>query len=184
MEDLELSRTKPNIIVAYTKEQRIIGHNKSIPWPRITADMQFLKFLTTQNRTALIMGRNTFESIGRPLKDRVNIVLTSRKINNDEIIQVANLKDAIQYCKDNKLVITIFGGEMVYKEALLMNCELFCTIIDENFEGNVVFPDCEYELKDISEKVNNLLYTSKSKWKFENGIFYENNVKYKFYKNK
>ncbi|MEZ4156646.1 MAG: dihydrofolate reductase [Candidatus Paceibacterota bacterium] len=103
-----------SLIVAMDKE-RCIGKNGSLPW-HLRADLQRLKDITTGN--AIIMGRATFESIGKALPNRQNIVLTSDKNFSFPGVEVANsLQEAFGLVEDGREAI-VFGGASVYEAAL------------------------------------------------------------------
>ena len=96
-----------DIIVALCKKNNGIGINNEIPWT-IKHDLKYFKNITTYKGdfndqiNIVIMGRNTFESIPdkfKPLKNRINIVLTSGNFNYDGVIFKKSLNEAIKYCK-------------------------------------------------------------------------------------
>lgn len=124
-----------SLIVAYDKN-RCIGSENTIPW-RLKADMIRVKQLTT-NQT-ILMGRKTFESIGRPLPNRVNRVLT-RDVNfYAEGIEIFNDFDsALANVKSDK--IFIFGGSNIYEQYINLCEEMFITEIDANVKGDSYFP--------------------------------------------
>lgn len=106
-----------NIIVAREKNQGI-GYKNSIPWKH-KDDLKFFSKITKGNgNNVIIMGKNTYLSIGKPLKDRINIVISKTlKQNNDDIILFENIDDAIYYCNNkNFLEVWICGGEKIYTE--------------------------------------------------------------------
>lgn len=111
-----------NIIVGVSNNNGI-GYNNKIPWKN-REDMMFFKNIstTTQNNSkqnAIIMGRKTFESLGKtPLKNRHNIVITRQKYNNVDCF--VNLDECLDYCKNQDEIESIFviGGETLYKEAV------------------------------------------------------------------
>ncbi|MBF0385626.1 MAG: dihydrofolate reductase [Candidatus Omnitrophica bacterium] len=145
------------IIVAIDKK-RGIGRNGSIPWT-LSEDMRHFKDITTKargkgQRNVVIMGRKTWESIPekfRPLKDRINIVLT--KMPDFElplgVIKAQSLADAfnsIKKIKDVKIYRTfIIGGGEVYNEAINIPevSRLYITHVDKEFECDVFFPSFE-----------------------------------------
>ena len=106
------------IIVAVSENDAIGKDNKLLC--HLKEDMQNFKRLTTNN--IVVMGRKTYESIGKPLKDRINIVI-SRSDNKDEgnLIWVHSLEEAMKKAKEYEKDIYIIGGGSVYKEALEKN---------------------------------------------------------------
>src|SRR5574344_1618022 len=127
------------IIVAYSKENRVIGCNGKIPW-NIPEDLLNFKELTTGN--AIIMGRKTFESIGHALSNRLNIIVSSKfNIKTVDCISAYNLQNAINLAKQNNYKnIFICGGESLYKEIITLRDRLFITEIKGKYNGDVFFP--------------------------------------------
>ncbi|KAM0676208.1 hypothetical protein GVAV_000171 [Gurleya vavrai] len=180
---LDLEKNKLNIFVAYLNENRGIGKDNNLPWGRLlTADLKYINCLTARNDVAVIMGRKTFESIGRPLAKRINIVLT-RKEKIDGCFVFNSLDEAIKYCKANNLFIVIFGGENVYIEALKYEFKLFCTIVYmNNSNADAFFPICDVNLKNVSLEVDKLLGEKnvKKTWNICNDKFIENSIEFSF----
>jgi dihydrofolate reductase len=112
--------TKSIFIIVAVDQENGFSKNGKIPW-NLKKDLKYFRDITTQSKpnqqNVVIMGRVTYESIGKPLPNRLNIVLTSQSIPG--VICCKTLKDAIQLCKDNKTVDKMFiiGGEKVYLEA-------------------------------------------------------------------
>lgn len=134
--------TEINIIAAID-ENNLIGINNKIPWDNPKDLKHFLK-KTINN--IVIMGRNTFQSINKELPNRINCVITSKKINN--IQTFTNLKDALVFYKSYNKKIFIIGGTQLYEEALKLPCikYLYLTEIKSNIKidennNNVYFPD-------------------------------------------
>lgn len=126
-----------SIIVAVAKN-RVIGNNNSLLW-KLPADLKHFRILT-QGRP-IIMGRKTFESIGRPLPDRKNIVITSDKnFALEGCIVVHSINEALKAAGNAKEVMVIGGGE-IYKQFLPMAQRMYITWVDAEFEGNVYFPE-------------------------------------------
>ena len=121
------------IIAAYTKNARVIGKNGKIPW-NIPDDLKRFKRLTTGN--AVIMGRKTFESIGKPLADRLNIVISRTKtFTGENCITVNSLERALEEAKERGFsTVFICGGETIYAEALPYCTTLYLTEIDADYE--------------------------------------------------
>ena len=143
------------IIVAFS-DNRVIGKNGDIPWMgQMPADMKRVRELTENN--AIIMGLNTFNSIGRPLPKRENIVLTDDENARAEIsekfssVVFANsLGQAFSQVSDDKIAF-IFGGAYVYRETMARAVELgidtiFTTEIYGEFDGDTFFPEISPEI--------------------------------------
>ncbi len=124
-------------IVVATADNLAIGKNNDLLW-HLPADLKHFKALTTGK--PIIMGRKTFESIGRALPNRTNIVISSRNIEFPEgVIHAKNLKEAISICKDAE-EICIIGGGKVYEQALPLANKLELTTVHTEMEADVYFP--------------------------------------------
>lgn len=129
---------------------RVIGKDGRLPW-HLPADLQHFKELTMNH--VMIMGRKTFESIGRALPGRVSIVLTRTKgwATPSGNCGFAESLDAAISMFQGTLVDEIFiiGGAQVYKEAIDKVDRMYVTLIHENFVGDTFFPEIiwsEWEL--------------------------------------
>ncbi len=128
-----------SIIVA-AANNNCIGKLNKLPW-HLKADLQYFKKLTTGN--CIIMGKNTFESIGKPLPNRVNIVLTTDKNYTQNGVVVRNtLQDALDYCNRwNQQEVFIIGGGKVYEQAIPLANKLYFTKVNTEVEnGDTFFP--------------------------------------------
>ena len=148
------------ILIAALDKGRVIGSEGSIPW-NIQEDLNYFREKTTNK--AIIMGRKTFESIGRPLPNRLNIVMTRSKEKVDGVIIAPNKEIAIEKARDFSSEIFVIGGEYIYKEFLEMASEMLLTEIDLDTEGDTYFPKWEESewlevsreaKKDDSQKIN------------------------------
>ena len=123
----------------------VIGAGNRLPW-HIPEDLRRFKALTMGH--PLIMGRKTFESIGRPLPGRTNIVLTGRPDSLQAGVHPAcDLKDAFRIAKGSPGADEVFviGGERLFREALPLTRRLYLTSIDQDFKGDVFFPPVDIE---------------------------------------
>lgn len=136
-------------------EDNGIGKNNQLPW-KISADLKFFQKTTTQcldgKRNAIIMGRRTFESIGmRPLKNRLNIVLSSGLNETENVCVVQSLNDAIQLCGDDSSVqnIYIIGGQQVYEQACkeVPLTGIYITRIKGTYDCDRFFPTLKEYMK-------------------------------------
>lgn len=138
-----------DIVVAVDSENGI-GKNNSIPW-RLPADLRYFKKLTTSaapgKQNAVIMGRKTWESLppkSCPLKDRLNIVLSSKTISLPEgVVQARSLRDALHLaCTKDVDRCFVIGGGKVYEEALRLDelNSVYLTQVYGNFDCDVFFP--------------------------------------------
>lgn len=164
-----------NLIVAYCKN-RGIGLKNNLPW-KLSLDMNRFKKLTIGNKNnAVIMGRNTWESLPskyKPLPKRTNIILTTKADYRSNTIDpnvpkfFSSFKSAEHYCSlaqiDN---IWVIGGEMIYSEALQYEHlqRIYVTHIDKDYECDTFFPEIpdDFELE------------------LETQWFSENDIKFKY----
>lgn len=129
------------LIVAYTKN-RVIGKDGRIPW-RIKGEQRRFKELTTGH--TVIMGRRSYEEIGHPLPNRMNIVVSNTKVFEGENLKTArSLSEAIAMAGDDDIFIS--GGAGLYREALPLMDKLFITEVDAVIEGDTYFPEFDTSL--------------------------------------
>lgn len=125
-------------IIAAIAKNRVIGKNNKLPW-NLPADLKHFKDLTLGK--PIIMGQRTFESIGKALPDRTNIILTlDKNFNPSGCIIAHSIEDALKAAGSAKEVM-ICGGASVYKQFLPLVHKMYLTLIDENFEGDAYFPE-------------------------------------------
>ncbi len=127
-------------IIAAIDEKRGIGKDNKLPW-HISADLQRFKELTTGH--TIIMGRKTFESIGRPLPDRKNIILTHDLSYNSLGCQIStSLKEAIGMAEAaGETEVFIIGGGEVFSQAIIFADQIYLTIVKGDFRADTFFPD-------------------------------------------
>jgi dihydrofolate reductase len=145
---------KLSILVALS-ENGVIGRKGQLPW-RLPDELQFVK-RTTMGHTVL-MGRKTYESIGRPLPGRTSIVLSrdASYAPNPEVIVAASLDEGLDVAKQSGESETfVFGGESVYAAALSIADRLYLTRVHCDLEGDARFPAFEpEEWKLVSEELH------------------------------
>ncbi len=139
-----------SMLVAMARN-RVIGQGNQLPW-HLPADLKYFKSLTMGH--AIVMGRQTYESIGRPLPGRINIVITRQvALKIPGVIVVNSIEGAVQKCQENSAVNNnesfIIGGENLYRQTLQYCQRLYITEIQKDFEGDVFFP--ELNLNDWEE---------------------------------
>ncbi len=128
-----------SIIVAIA-ENGVIGDKNALLWS-IKEDMR--RFRTTTTGHPVVMGRKTFESIGRPLPKRTNVVIT-RSDTVFEGCEVAHsLEEAIAMFPADEEVF-IIGGAQIYAQAMALADKLYLTIVHRNYEGDTSFPEIDY----------------------------------------
>ena len=134
-----------SLIVA-TAKNRVIGINNTLPW-HLPEDLKRFRALTTGHQ--IIMGRKTYESLGRLLPKRVTVIVTRNKSYKIEGALIAHsLQDAINLCKNDDEVF-IIGGAELYKEGLKVAQQLYITEVDILVEGDAFLP--EFTLNDWQE---------------------------------
>ena len=139
------------IIVAKAKNGTI-GNNGTLPW-HLSADLKRFKRLTTGN--TVIMGRKTWDSIGRPLPTRNNIVITrSAHLSLNGAKTASTLEEAIHMAPEG-LEKFIIGGAEIYKLALPLINTIEMTVIDKEVAGDTYFPDIDFT---SWEEVSNTLH--------------------------
>jgi len=125
---------------------RVIGRENTLPW-RLPADMQHFRRLTLQH--PVIMGRKTFESLGRPLPERVNIVISREPGYSASGCRVAGtLDEAIQIARSqlppHDPQLFVIGGENLYAQMLPRADRLYVTLVDADVEGDARFPEFDW----------------------------------------
>ena len=140
-------------LICAISKNNVIGNENKLPWS-ISEDLKRFKELTSNNW--IVMGRKTFDSIGRPLPNRKNIVLSENKNLKIDSVEVFNTpEDVIESYKNNsdQKDLFIIGGTYIY-ELFLQYCEyLFITYVDKEYLGDAFFPKIDWnEWKLISEE--------------------------------
>ncbi|CCK74319.1 Dihydrofolate reductase [Oleispira antarctica RB-8] len=134
------------LIVAMAENQTI-GINNTLPW-HLPNDLKYFKQVTMAK--PIIMGRKTYESIGRPLPGRTNIVITRQSDYQAEGIVIVNsLPQALAKAEEISLVagheeVMVIGGAEIYQQALLQADRLYITHVHAEIEGDAFFPTVEW----------------------------------------
>tara|TARA_B100000035_G_scaffold120763_1_gene102585 strand:- start:1114 stop:1596 length:483 start_codon:yes stop_codon:yes gene_type:complete len=126
-----------SIIVAMAKN-RVIGKDNDMPW-HLSDDLKNFKKITIGK--TVIMGRLTYKSIGKPLPNRKNIIL-SRNLKDENVIVRNNLKIIFEQLKNEEEVF-IIGGEDIYSQTIKMANKLYLTTVDGIIEGDKYFPEID-----------------------------------------
>lgn len=124
-------------LIAALATDRVIGMENAMPW-HLPGDLAWFK-RNTLNKP-VIMGRKTFESIGRPLPGRLNIVISSKPGEHDGVTWVTSVEAALAAAGDVEEVM-VMGGGRVYEQLLPKANRLYLTHIDAEVEGDTHFPD-------------------------------------------
>jgi len=136
-----------SLIVA-TASNGVIGKDNKLPW-HLPADLKRFKALTTGN--TLVMGRKTFEGIGRVLPDRTTIVVTRQKdfAAPDGVLVAHSLDDAFRQAKTDEVFVA--GGAAIYRQALDRVERIYLTTVGTEFEGDTEFPGINWSLWHLIE---------------------------------
>ncbi|SDO42220.1 type 3 dihydrofolate reductase [Alkalicoccus daliensis] len=124
-------------MIAAMDQNRVIGKDGGMPW-HLPGDLRFFK-QTTMGKT-VVMGRKTYESIGKPLPGRKNVVLTSNKEFYEEGIYAVHEPEEIRAMASEEEELVIMGGAALYEIFMEDASRLYITHIDASFEGDTYFP--------------------------------------------
>jgi dihydrofolate reductase len=134
-------------LIAALSTNNVIGRDNDLPWGRLSTDLKRLKALTMGHH--MIMGRKTYDSVGRPLPGRTNVVVTRRTdFAPDGVVVVHSLEDAIQVAEkagDDEAFIA--GGAEIFEQSMHRADRMYLTRVHAELEGDTFFP----EFDDVSE---------------------------------
>lgn len=136
------------IIISAVAQNGVIGRSDgNMPWH---IKEEFRHFKNTTLGFPVIMGRKTFESLGKPLKGRLNLIVTrdkERTFEFDEVKKFYSLNEAIEYCQtlDTEKVFIIGGGE-IYMQGITLADEMIISFLDFEAEGDVYFPKIDQKV--------------------------------------
>ena len=126
-------------LIAAMAKNRVVGNQGVIPW-KIPGEQKLFKKITLGH--AVIMGRKTYESIGKPLPGRTNIVVTRQNPYQAEgCLVVHDLSSAINRCPEDEAEAFICGGGQLYQEALPLADRIYLTVIPREIPGDTYFPE-------------------------------------------
>jgi len=133
-----------SLVVAVARNL-VIGHQGQIPW-RLPDDQRFFRRLTTGH--PVVMGRKTFESIGKPLPDRTNLVVSQRDFSQSPGIRgFAKLSEAQAWVREQGFEeLFVIGGEALYREAMGRADRIYLTRVEAEPEGDAFFPELDETL--------------------------------------
>jgi len=139
------------IIIAAVSANFVIGNDEKIPWH---SSEDFKHFKKTTLGFPLIMGRKTFESIGKPLPGRETLIISSK--NNyrvpENVKVFPTIINALDYCRSKKSEkVFICGGGTIYKNSMNLADELLITEMKFNAEGNIYFPKINKDIWNVQE---------------------------------
>jgi dihydrofolate reductase len=135
-------------LIAAFSQNLVVGINNSLPW-HLPEDLKYFKRTTLGK--AIIMGRKTYESIGRPLPNRTNIVVSRNPdFSADGVVSVTSLEEAIKHAENVNMIngveeVMIIGGAAIYQASLPMADRLYLTHVHANVEGDAYFPKVDFQ---------------------------------------
>jgi len=137
-------------LIAAMGKNRVIGKDNDLPWGRsLPTDMQYFHDITLNK--PVVMGRKTYESLGKPLSNRTNIIITRDQNYKAEGCIVVHSADEALKAAGNVKEVMVIGGSQIYKEFLPRSNRIYLTKVDSDFDGDTFFP--EYDIiqwKEIS----------------------------------
>lgn len=134
--------TKPTIsLVAAMAKNRVIGKDNKMPW-HLPADLAHFKKVTMSK--PIVMGRKTYESIGRPLPGRQNVVISRTEGLEIEGCDVVHSIDSALELLEHEDEVMIIGGGFLYSQMIEQADKLYLTFIDLEVEGDTQFPQFEH----------------------------------------
>ena len=133
------------IVVAMTRD-RVIGTNNRLPWD-LPEDRQLFRSLTLGS--TVMMGANTYRSIGAPLSDRTNIVLSKKLRQRDGVLVCRSFLEGLATVRSSGQPVYVIGGEELYRKALTVADRLHISWVKGSFTGDRHFP--EFDLADWQE---------------------------------
>jgi len=128
-----------NIIAAMTTEKKVIGKDNWLPW-EIPEELKHFRTMTAGG--TVIMGRKTYDSIGRPMPKRHNIVVTRQKGLKIEGVDICHsVLEAITLAKKDGKEIWIIGGAEIYQQAIPLTERMYLSYIKKEYRGDTFFPE-------------------------------------------
>ena len=131
-------------IVAIIGKNGVIGSDGQVPW-KISEDMRRFRKLTLGN--TVVMGRTTFESIGKPLEGRENVIITR---NTDYQAEGCKVSHSIEEALVGESIFVIGGGE-VYEQTIVIADKMYLTFVDDAPQGDVFFPEYD-DFEEVSRE--------------------------------
>jgi dihydrofolate reductase len=135
--------------VVAISENHVIGKDNKLLW-YLPNDLKHFKDITSGH--TVIMGRKTFDSVGKPLPRRRNIIITRQDISIEGCEVVKSIEAALDLCKDEEEVF-IVGGAEIYRQSMHLTDRIYLTIVHKEFEGDSFFPEIDKkEWKEVSHE--------------------------------
>ncbi len=127
-----------SIIVAMA-QNRAIGKDNRLLW-HLPADLRHFKQITSGH--TVIMGRKTYDSVGKALPNRRNIVITRQRIEIEGCEVTGSVNEALSLCTAHEEVF-IIGGAQIYEQAIPLTQRIYLTLVEQSFEGDTFFPEID-----------------------------------------
>jgi dihydrofolate reductase len=160
--DSKAARPRISIIVAHSAN-RVIGASGKMPW-HLPDDLKHFKALTMGH--SIVMGRKTWESLGRLLPGRRHVVVSRNPgyaVSGATVVSL--LDDALLACAGESEIFVIGGGD-IYKQVLPKSDRLYITEIDSEYEGDTYFPGLDASCWEESERIPNIDQRSGQRFSF------------------
>lgn len=139
-----------NILLVAVGLNNEIGSQNKMPW-HLPRDLKFFKEITQGH--PVVMGRKTYESIGKPLPNRTNIVVSTRENWFEEgILIVSTLKEALKFAAKIDPEVYIIGGGQIFEQTMPLADRLLITRVQGSFEANVYFPEIDKNVWRLMEE--------------------------------
>lgn len=150
-------------IIAAVSRNNVIGHGGRLPW-RIPEDLRAFKRRTTGH--FVVMGRKTFDSIGKPLPGRKLLILSRRQgLEIPGVLVVSSFEEAVAVAQgENEQELFVAGGEEIYRIALPVAHRIYLTRIEQDYEGDIFFPEVDWsnwqqtQTRNLGEGINLITY--------------------------
>lgn len=139
-------------IIAAMAQNRVIGCRNTLPW-HLPEDLKHFRYLTMGHH--ILMGRKTFESIGKPLPGRTSIVISRNPdFGAAGVAKAGSIADALSLCGEDDEIFIVGGGE-IYRQALSVAHRIYLTEIMQDFEGDAHFPEIDPSIwQEVSREVH------------------------------
>ena len=134
------------LIAAMTKD-RVIGSDGKMPW-HIPQDLKMFRKITTGN--IVVMGRKTYESIGKPLPERENIVLSHTPVEG--VTVCGSILEAVRIGEQSGKKLFFIGGADIYSKAVNIVSHMYISWINSRYDGDTYFPDVDFSKWHESDK--------------------------------
>lgn len=139
------------IIIAALSKNRVIGKDNKLPW-HISDELRKFKQLTTGH--TVIMGRKTFESLGKPLPNRNNIVISHSLSPRPAVSVCRDLDEALQKAHSFNRDIYIIGGAALFEQALPRADRMYISHVKKEYDGDTYFPKfnpCDWKVEEVED---------------------------------